>query len=281
MKKNSIISVIALMSVFTGCQKEDIQNADTKGHEFQVVTNVLSRSTTSFENDFRLFINQEGDEMDYDVVMKYEGSVWNAYVGDDKQTMIWKDPSSVPVTAVYLPYVEGNISSVDVKGELVRKISADQSSLELNDEDVLYYNNEVSGQPGILDIEFNHLLCTIELTYTPANLSADPTVSSIEITNVKNEYTWTPTEGVQSLQAAGDAQVKFKNDGDAYKCILPPQTLDGCYLEVTYSDGKTQTQKFNKATIVSGTKYTVSNFVYNPDATTGSCKPLGRRWFDS
>lgn len=266
MKQYSIYTAALLMAFVSGCQKEDIKNGISEERTFKVETNVISRSQT-FSKDFNLFIDQEGEDMDYDMVMKNENGSWESYTKAENTPleMKWKDASPVPVTAVYIQFQDQN--PVNVNEMVKHTIFANQSdaNFDVENEDVLYYNETVSDQRPTLTVNFKHLLSTIEIK--PEGMPENVTVQSLKIKNVKNQYTWTPAQGIQSFSATGNpVDITLKPVSDVYKCILPSQYLDAVELYVTYSDGKTQTQKFNSATIESGIGYEVTNFKYNPDA---------------
>lgn len=267
MKKNSIISAIVLMSLFSGCQKDNIHNTDTGGQEFHIVTNVVSRSAVFAEN-FKLLVDQEGVDMDYNVIMKNEEGVWKAYSDDNKNVrMKWKDALPVPVTAVYM---QGNDDMV-LDNEISDAIPNDQSASEfnINDYDVLYYNNIISDKETTLLIDFSHLLSEIQVTSTPEGLPNGVTISSMRISSLKTSYSWIPVQGLETFKVTGNpVDVTLKADEGMFKCILPSQYIDGAELKVIYSDGTEQNQKFNSTTLASGVSYDVTNFKYNPGVGT-------------
>lgn len=282
MKLNNIYTAAFLMVIAGGCQKETVPSQEFEGKEFKVVTNVLSRGSSSFDTNktFILSIDQKSDIGDYlNQEMSYSGDSWKP-VSNPNAPWQWVDTNPAQVTAVHIPGktdYSGYDTSVAQSGDVTNQDNAD----------VLYFNKSVTDKTPELSINFKHLLCMIEVP-VPENMSGN-TISEIKITGVKTAYTWIPDSGVASLQAtynAADAEaqetlteettaaISFKQGeaNDSFYCILPPQELGSdIELVITYSNNsKTQTEKFNAGTIiVSGGKYRINNFTYNP-ATGGA-----------
>lgn len=276
------------MVIAGGCQKETVPSQEFEGKEFNVVTNVVSRAASPFDTrkKFILSINQSnleatGESGDYmNQVMSNNDGTWLPNGTGPASAWKWVDTNPARVTAVHIPgetYSSGYDTSAKQTGDVTDQDNAD----------VLYFNESVTDKTSELSINFKHLLCMIEVP-VPENMSEN-TISGIKITGVKTAYTWIPDSGVKFLQAtdntedAGGAQVtsttettsgiSFIQDApnDSYYCILPPQVLgSSAQLIITYSNG-TQIETFNSGTeIVSGGKYTINNFTYNPADNTGT-----------
>lgn len=276
------------MVIAGGCQKENVPSQEFEGKEFKVVTNVVSRAADfPINNKFILSINQSnleetGESGDYmNQVMSFSGGSWLPESFESQTPWQWVDTNPAQVTAVHIPGnndYSGYNTSANQTGNVTDQTNAD----------VLYFNESVINKTSELAINFKHLLCMIEVP-VPENMSAN-TISSIKITGVKTAYTWTPNLGVESLEAADNtayaeaqetlteetpAGISFTKDGDnnSYYCILPPQELGSdIELVITYiNNSETQTEKFNAGTIiVSGGKYRINNFTYNPADNTGT-----------
>lgn len=255
MKLNNIYTAAFLMVLAGGCQKETVPSHEFEGKEFKVVTNVVSRATSSFGTDkaFILSIDQTDASGDYmNNKMSYSEGAWKPSAGD--YNWEWKDTDPAKVTAFYIPGVTDYTSlttSTEISGSVTEQSKAD----------VLYYNEQITNKSSVLDINFKHLLCMIEL---PQQENIE--ISSITINSVKTAYKWTPDSApaITTEETTGD--ITFVGETNSYYCILPPQELNGIQLVVTYSDNKTQTETFENTDIESGGKYTIKNFTYNPAA---------------
>lgn len=282
MKLNNIYTAAFLMVIAGGCQKETVPSQEFEGKEFKVVTNVLSRGSSSFDTNktFILSIDQKSEIGDYlNQKMSYSGDSWKP-VSNPNAPWQWVDTETALVTAVHIPD-ETDYSGYDTSKKQSGDVTAQDNA------DVLYFNESVTDKTSELSINFKHLLCMIEVP-VPENMSGN-TIAEIKIKGVKTSYTWTPNLGVKSLQATYNAahaeaqvtltaettaEVSFIQDeaNDSYYCILPPQELGSdIELVITYSDNsETQTERFNAgAKIVSGGKYRINKFTYNPANNTG------------
>lgn len=278
MKLNNIYTAAFLMVLAGGCQKETVPSQEFEGKEFKVVTNVVSRAADfPINNKFILSINQSdlgetGESGDYmNQVMSNKEGAWLPNGTEPQTAWEWVDTNPAAVTAFYIPG-ETDYTSLTTSTEISGSVT-DQSKA-----DVLYYNETITSKSSVLDINFKHLLCMIELPK-----QEDITISSITIKGVKTDYKWMPniapaslsTEAAQTQTVTEGTteidEIKFVNNyNGSHYCILPPQNLNGIQLEVTYSDGSTQTETFEDTDIVSGGKYTINNFTYNPADNTAT-----------
>lgn len=287
MKK--IFLAAAIITLATSCQKDyKLMSESSRIYdEINIQTNLdfLSRaeiSDSDLEN-FSLSVNQEGEEKDYNVLVKKdENETWKSYKSNDattEETMLWHNINSpVEIIAVY----KNNLTDITVNGEISGYLPEEQDVNTINEHEILYCSENVhAGDNGTLNVMFKHLFSKIQINPDFGNMTEEVELQSISIYQVYNKYVFSPNTGTIELDIDyGTKKISpFIVEGtQTYEALILPQDMKNSFISVVFKLPNQnnpankieykQTAKFpTDFKLESGTKYIIDLTVEDPRNT--------------
>lgn len=234
MKKILILtSALAALS-FISCSEKLVPELPEAGEYITVTTQVAPQSKAGYEgtsvlpSQFRITIDQEGTDKDYDKIMVREGSS-NKYLFQGNEQLKWagSDHSSVRIKAITTP---GNYSNG------VMNVNTNQSTADaVLASDLLGAQTgegiEINGSNVI--VHFNHLMAKLYVKYN----TSDVTVESLTINNIciSGEYNY---DSMSYGQAGGTGSITMlhnSNDNTAEAIFFPYTPASGSEPELSVS----------------------------------------------
>lgn len=252
MKKNLFFGAMALVALASSCgqdgSNETVINPEVEKIPIQIATNIATRVTdASFESGDKVgvyVVNQENgnsgalassgnhvDNMGFTYTTK-----WTA-----DNEIYWKDQTTKADFYVYYPY-NASVSTT----AYIFSTKTDQSTLAGYKASELLWGKTVAASPtdGIVSITMDHSLSNVLVYLNPgkgftAESLAASTVS-VKICNVKTDASLNIATG--NVTATGAAtMVTPYNEGNYYRALIVPQTVDEKALIVVTVDGVSYT----------------------------------------
>lgn len=282
-----IYSSTLLLALFASCQNDnDITYTEAKlQKEIYITTNLDSRSRADITDtdlqNFMLSVDQEGEELDYtNVFVKKDDTdaSWKTLESGEENAeekkMLWYNLNSASnIIAVY----KNNDANITIENGITGKISTEQSTETIKQDEILYYANSVTpGESGKLDIRFKHLFSKIGITPNISSI-AGATIKNVYIHQVYNTYSFNPSNGELQVITEGQGLVKItpfkEKDSSVYEAILLPQAMNNAFIYIEFEQNgevhkyaATFPEGFN---MESGIKYTI-NLPVNSSSTFAS-----------
>lgn len=243
MKKILILtSALAALS-FISCSEKLVPELPEAGEYITVTTQVAPQSKAGYEgtsvlpSQFRITIDQEGTDKDYDKIMVREGSS-NKYLFQGNEQLKWagSDHSSVRIRAIT---TSGNYNNG------VMTVNTDQSTADaVLASDLLGAKTgdgvEISGSNVI--VHFNHLMSKLYVKYNTNNV----TVNSVKVNNIciSGHYNYDNMSHGQT-GSTGSITMLHNSSEDTAEAIFFPFTPSGNNLKLVVNvtrSGYQQTQ---------------------------------------
>lgn len=261
--KNYLLSLMLLAALCAGCtdDNEPTQPARSlKDAPIRItVSDAGSQTRAGYDpanlpEKFYLTIDQEGEEYDYNVVMKRAADgTWKSYASEAEEAaevqMLWAGSGSADITAATFALAGGEPYALSVAED-----QTDATAVAASDH--LYYSgNQAPSDEGI-HVTFGHQMSKVSLTITLGEEYAgqsDP-ISSVLVCGVPND--------IMPCKTGYDSNTRTAT----YEVILVPQTVEaGTFVVEIHAGGKDyQWTSTAAVSLTSGNLYTLdlTNGVY-------------------
>ncbi|CDN30957.1 hypothetical protein-transmembrane region and signal peptide prediction [Mucinivorans hirudinis] len=244
MKK--IVTIIALVSLFTGCQKGQ-QNQPEPTPKRVTITPVIAKATElSFEKGDRVgltILKEDKIKHADNALMTYADG---AFTGE----VIWYEQTNTSsLLTAYYPYSPSGMPATFSVGR-------DQTK-EWNSSDLMGATKaEIEPTNDAVSMTFKHLLSKIVVNIK----KSDAEISSVVIKNSIPTATidWTKlTATVDQKAAVADITAQAVTPNSLYRAIVVPQTVS-LVLVVNTTQGKSYTTELSYAKLLGGGQYTIN-----------------------
>lgn len=277
MNKMKLYVMAVLAMIVAGCSGSDeealkpqVSLKDTPIQVNVLLADIQTRAGyegTNLPEMFYLRIDQPGENYDYNVVMKHEGTEWLSYTSADADAprieMLWEgSTSTVAVTAATFPLTTT---------PYMPNALADQSTGEgIKASDHLYYHSDAVKASGEgISVTFAHFLSKLQIKITLGSEyeaeTANP-ITAVTVLGTKLGATYTPGATPAWSTPTGGADIiscpatAYSNLTATYEVILEPQTVaaDSFAVRIQIGNKLYEWTSATAVTLESGKQYTLA-----------------------